>query len=122
MVASTTSLPSEGKPLRKKKPNVRAKVKRELRTFDPAKYVRKDWDDRHIEAELERRARGYSGIFRQVLCSAAAVIDRQRFEINAFRLYVEKLEAEPGGVDDRIAADEARVAADLTRNIGAELD
>lgn len=94
---------------------VKPKPKRELSVFDPAEYVRKDWDDRQIEAELERRARGYNGLLRQYLCSAAAVIARQRSEINAFRGYVEKLEAEPGGVDERIAAD-------LTRNIGAELD
>lgn len=105
MVASLTTLPSEGKPLAKKK---RApKPKRELVEFNPTHYIRGDWDDRHIEAELERRARGYSGIFRQLLCSAANVIDRQRHEINAFRIYVEKLEAEPGGVDERIAAERA---------------
>lgn len=57
------------------------KAKRELVVFDPANHVRKDWDDRQIEAELERRARGYGGILRQYLCSAAAVISRQRLRI-----------------------------------------
>jgi len=73
--------------------------------FVPADYVRKDWDDHHIEFELKRRARGYSGLLRQLLCSAAAVIVRQR-------LRIAELEQEVKDVQEA-ADDEARAQSEL---------
>ena len=87
MVANLISTPAEGKSARQRK----SKETRKLNEFDPANYVRKDWDDRQIEAELERRARGYGGILRQYLCSAAAMINRQRSEVDELRAEVDDM-------------------------------
>ncbi len=49
-----------------------------LKPFDPADYVRPDWTDVDMIEALERRARGYSGLFREVLCTAAALLRKHR--------------------------------------------
>jgi len=70
------------------------KMKRELKEFIPADYVRPDWDDHYIEFELKRRARGYNGPLRQFLCSGAAVIARQRKQIEELKDDLDNLEHE----------------------------
>ncbi len=42
--------------------------------FKAADYVRQDWSPEDVAALLERRARGYNGILRDRLCTAAAML------------------------------------------------
>lgn len=44
------------------------------RTFSASEYVREDWLPEDLIEMLESRARGYNGILRAVLCTAAAML------------------------------------------------
>ncbi len=42
--------------------------------FTPSAYVRPDWNPEDLIEVMEDRARGYNGVLRQVLCTAAAMV------------------------------------------------
>lgn len=48
--------------------------KKKLRPFTPSDYVRKDWTPEEAIESLEVRARGYNGLLREILCTAAAML------------------------------------------------
>jgi hypothetical protein len=50
------------------------KKRSERQVFDAADYVRPDWNAEDVIYLLERRARGYNGLLRQILCTAAAML------------------------------------------------
>ncbi len=48
----------------------------ERRTFEASDHVRADWTGADCVYLLERRARGYDGLLRNVLCTSAALLSR----------------------------------------------
>jgi hypothetical protein len=42
--------------------------------FSASEHIREDWTPGHLIEMLESRARGYNGILRAVLCTAAAML------------------------------------------------
>ncbi len=55
------------------------------RPFKASDYVRQDWGPADLIAQLYSRARGYNGILRQLLCTAAALIKHQTTVITGYR-------------------------------------
>lgn len=49
--------------------------------FNPSEHIRNDWDIEFVSEELERRAKGYSKIFRELLCTGVAMLREQSFAI-----------------------------------------
>lgn len=52
------------------------------RPFVAEDHVRADWDAEFLIEELERRARGYTGLLREVLCTAADILRDQRKQVD----------------------------------------
>jgi hypothetical protein len=71
--------------------------------FNAEAYVRKDWTPTDVTEHLEDRARGYNGILRQLLCTAAAMlkdaVSEDLLKTAAEKELVETLAAKYGGRD-----------------------
>lgn len=53
--------------------------------FSAAAHIREDWLPEDLIDLLESRARGYNGILRQVLCTAAATLRQQEVALTGYR-------------------------------------
>ncbi len=64
-------------------PLQRPRKKAPRREWHAGDYSRPDWDVDHLVEMLERRARGYNGLLRSVLCTAAQRLRDQNAALRA---------------------------------------
>lgn len=94
--------------------------------FKPSDHIRSDWDSDHLIESLEKRARGYSGLLREVLCSAAEQIRRDQRFLKAYR---DELDARGQRMNDPVdyllanfVSDTAAEASEPLERVQAQLD
>lgn len=69
----------------KKDPRVKVKKGPKRFVWKAEDYVRPDWDVDHVIERLEERAKGYDGLLRSLLCTAAAQLRKSAETLDAMQ-------------------------------------